>query len=72
MASRLHGPPPAAARNRKRKQLSTASSPPLTIGQKAFGAWPIALVFGLANLVLLTIRITVESRALATARQPGG
>jgi methyltransferase len=33
----------------------------------AFGAWPLALVFGLANLVLLTIRITVEEKALSGA-----
>ena len=31
----------------------------------AFGAWPIALAFGLANLALLAHRIRVEARALA-------
>ncbi len=31
----------------------------------AFGAWQIALAFGLANLALLTHRIRVEERALA-------
>ncbi len=31
----------------------------------AFGAWHIALVFGLANLALLAQRIRVEERALA-------
>ena len=31
----------------------------------AFGAWQIALVFGLANLALLAHRIRVEQRALA-------
>ena len=31
----------------------------------AFGAWQIALVFGLANLALLAHRIRVEERALA-------
>ena len=31
----------------------------------AFGAWQIALVFGLANLALLAHRIRVEARALA-------
>ena len=31
----------------------------------AFGAWQIALVFGLANLALLAYRIRVEERALA-------
>ena len=31
----------------------------------AFGAWQIALVFGLANLALLAQRIRIEERALA-------
>jgi methyltransferase len=31
----------------------------------AFGAWHIALAFGLANLALLALRIRVEERALA-------
>ena len=30
----------------------------------AYGNWRTALVFGLANAVLLTVRITVEERAL--------
>jgi methyltransferase len=34
----------------------------------AFGAWPIAAVFGLANLALLTWRIALEDRALAPRR----
>lgn len=33
-----------------------------------FGAWRTALVFSLANLVLLRIRIRCEEQALATAR----
>lgn len=32
-----------------------------------FGAWPLALGFGLANLAVLAWRIRVEERALATA-----
>jgi methyltransferase len=32
-----------------------------------FGAWPLALGFGLANLAVLVWRIRVEERALATA-----
>lgn len=31
-----------------------------------FGAWPLALGFGLANLAILAWRIRVEERALAT------
>lgn len=34
----------------------------------AFGAWPIALIFGLANLALLAWRIRVEDMALANRR----
>jgi len=33
-----------------------------------FGAWPIALIFSLANLLLLSWRIRVEDRALAPRR----
>jgi methyltransferase len=32
-----------------------------------FGAWPLAVGFGLANLAVLAWRIRVEERALATA-----
>ena len=36
----------------------------------AFGAWQMALGFGLANLALLAHRIRVEDRALAGSRAP--
>ncbi len=32
-----------------------------------FGAWPLALAFGLANLAVLAWRLRVEERALASA-----
>ncbi len=35
----------------------------------AFGAWPIALAFGLANLALLAWRIRIEDRTLAPRRE---
>jgi methyltransferase len=35
----------------------------------AFGAWQIALGFGIANLVLLAWRIAIEERALAARRE---
>jgi methyltransferase len=35
----------------------------------AFGLWPIALGFGIVNLVLLAWRIRVEDRALAMRRE---
>jgi methyltransferase len=38
----------------------------------AFGAWPLALGFGLANLGLLAWRIRVEERALAPRRVLSG
>ncbi len=36
----------------------------------AFGAWQMALGFGLANLALLAHRIRIEDRALAGSRAP--
>ncbi|HEY9539202.1 MAG TPA: isoprenylcysteine carboxylmethyltransferase family protein [Kiloniellaceae bacterium] len=34
----------------------------------AFGAWPIAVVFSLANAAILALRVRVEERALAPRR----
>src|ERR1700675_5219665 len=39
--SRVYGPPPAAANNKKVKQNSTANSPRLSSGQNPRGAWPM-------------------------------
>ena len=36
----------------------------------AFGLWPVALAFGVANLLLLAWRIHVENRALQAAHRP--
>jgi len=36
----------------------------------AFGAWQIALVFSLLNLLVVAYRIRVEERALAPRRAP--
>lgn len=35
-----------------------------------FGEWPLAIGFGVANLIVLAWRIRVEERSLATRRQP--
>jgi hypothetical protein len=37
-ASMLQGPAPAAEKYSHRKQYSTAATPPLTVGQKLWGA----------------------------------
>jgi methyltransferase len=38
----------------------------------AFGAWALAVVFSIANAVLLAHRIRTENRALASRRRPAG
>ena len=35
----------------------------------AFGAWPLALIFGIANAAMLAWRIRIEDGALAERRQ---